>query len=486
MQPTADLTARVLRWALAYAVWALVVLVFAAQLVFVGAMTWDQAFLAALRDWLPWAALGPMVVWLATKCPFDGGRWKASLPAHLIACTGALLACEFVGSQLPQPPPPARGIGPGGGQVQSPFRRGGTNLPPSNTRPEFRERGMQAGPQQQPRGNEEPKGQPNPRSGAVEPPLPQPRRDFNNPPNNQPGPGREPFMRDGDRVPPRGYGPMQNPPFNPPGPRDGFVPPASAGDRRFNQRGEPAPQPPVPFVTVALIRVHVPIYWVIVCLAHALAYHRRSEERQRRAAELEASLAQARLQALQAQLQPHFLFNTLNAVATLVHKDPRAADEMITNLSELLRLALDGSAQQEVTLRRELELLDRYLDIQQVRFGDRLKVERELDAAALDARVPTLILQPLVENAIKHGIEPRADRGVIGIAARREGSVLQVVVRDSGGGLASSKQPRDREGIGLANTRARLEGLYGNASRMTLRNGADGGFSVEMEMPFRT
>ncbi len=285
----------------------------------------------------------------------------------------------------------------------------------------------------------------------------------------------------------RGGRPQPNPPFNPPGPRDGFVPPASVSERSFGQPREVAPQPPSPARAAAMrARIHVPVYWVIVCLAHAVAYHRRGEERQRRAAALEASLSQARLQALQAQLQPHFLFNTLNAIATLVHKDPRAADEMITNLSELLRLALDGSAQQEVSLRRELELLDRYLEIQQVRFGARLKVERELDAAALDARVPTLILQPLVENAIKHGIEPRADTGVVGITARREGSVLRLVVRDTGGGLAAPRQPRDREGIGLANTRARIEALYGSAGRVTLRNGAEGGFSVEMEMPFRS
>ncbi|MBM3877039.1 MAG: hypothetical protein FJ386_10010 [Verrucomicrobia bacterium] len=482
MQPVPDSTTRVLRWAFAYAVWALVVGLFTAQLVFAGGFAWDQAFQTALRDWLPWALLGPVVVGLAAKFPLEAGRWQASLPVHLAACVAAVFACEFIGAQLPPPEQPNRPGSPGAGQMQPPFRRGATN-PPPNFRRDPREPMPQPGAPKQPGrfdGGER-NGPPEPRGDGQDPQPP--RREFNNPPGPQ---AREPFNRDTDGKMVRGGRPQPNPAFNPPVPREGFVPPASASERLFGQPRDPAPPPPSPARAAAMrARIHVPIYWVIVCLAHAVAYHRRGEERQRRSAELEASLSQARLQALQAQLQPHFLFNTLNAAATLVHKDPRAADEMITNLSELLRLALDGSAQQEVPLRREFELLDRYLEIQQVRFGARLKVERELDAAALDARVPTLILQPLVENAIKHGIEPRAAAGVVGISARREGPVLRIVVRDTGGGLAPPHQPRDREGIGLANTRARIEALYGSAGRVTLRNGAEGGFSVEMEMPFR-
>lgn len=226
-------------------------------------------------------------------------------------------------------------------------------------------------------------------------------------------------------------------------------------------------------------RFNVPIYWVIVSVAHALTFHRRSQERERKAIELEGRLSEAKLQSLRMQLHPHFLFNTLNAISTLVHKDPKAADEMIGNLSELLRATLD-TAQQEVPLRQELAFLDRYLEIQQTRFGERLRVEKRIDAAALDARVPTLILQPLVENAIRHGIEPQSGAGVIGIHAGLGDGQLQLEVADNGRGLKAGT-----EGIGLANTRARLQALYGSAARLVLQSGADGGCSVQVRLPFR-
>jgi LytS/YehU family sensor histidine kinase len=231
----------------------------------------------------------------------------------------------------------------------------------------------------------------------------------------------------------------------------------------------------------------VPFYWVIVSLVHAFSYARRSQERERKALELEARLTDAKLEALRMQLHPHFLFNTLNAISTLVHRDPKAADEMIVNLSELLRATLDTS-EQEITLSRELEFLDRYLEIQQARFGDRLKVEKEIDATALDSRVPTLILQPLVENAVRHGIEPQTAPGIIRIRAWREGATLHLTVQDTGAGVAvNTKQAqRQREGIGLPNTRARLQELYGEQGRMTLTNGAEGGFTVDLDFPCRT
>jgi two-component sensor histidine kinase len=230
-------------------------------------------------------------------------------------------------------------------------------------------------------------------------------------------------------------------------------------------------------------RFNLPIYWIIVSIVNAFTYHRRSQEREHKALELEARLAEAKLQALRMQLHPHFLFNTLHAISTLVHKDPNAADEMIGNLSELLRVTLDTSDQQEVALSKELEFLDRYLEIQQVRFGARLRIEKQIDAGALQVRVPTLILQPLVENAIRHGLEAQPTLGVLAIKAVCQGSTLHLSVHDNGGGLKKSSP--QQYGIGLANTKARLQALYGNVAQMTITSASEGGCTVALEIPRR-
>ena len=232
-------------------------------------------------------------------------------------------------------------------------------------------------------------------------------------------------------------------------------------------------------------RSHVPVYWVIVCAVHALTYYRRSQERERKALELSASLAQARLQALKMQLHPHFLFNALNAIATLVHKDPHAADDMIANLSNLLRLALDHSEQHEVPLRKELEFLDCYLEVEQMRLGDRLRVEKQIEPATLSALVPVMILQPLAENAVRHGIEPMRNPGVVTIRAAREGMLLLLTISNTGTGVFTSTPAASRPGIGMANTRARLQELYGNDAQLFLQPAADGGFSVTLQIPLR-
>ena len=244
------------------------------------------------------------------------------------------------------------------------------------------------------------------------------------------------------------------------------------------------PQNPRPgFFVVAAnqSRVNIPVYWIIVSIAHALTYYRRSQERERQALELGARLADAKLQALRTQLHPHFLFNTLNAISTLVHRDARAADEMIANLSELLRATLDTS-EQEITLRQELNFLDRYLEIQQARFGERLRIEKRVDAAALGALVPTLILQPLVENAVRHGIEPRMTPGTVTILAQRREGLLCLSVQDDGPG--ATKPEGGQPGIGLANSRARLQELYGSGARLTLNTKPAQGFTVEIELPY--
>ena len=233
---------------------------------------------------------------------------------------------------------------------------------------------------------------------------------------------------------------------------------------------------------VKTFHLNVLIYWVIVSVHHAFGYYRQMQERELRAAELEKRLAQARLQALQMQLNPHFLFNSLHAISALVHKDAELADRMITRLSDLLRYALESTDAQEVPLRQELDFLRRYLEIEQTRFGDRLAVRMEIAPEKLDALVPNLLLQPLVENAIRHGIEPRAKPGRIELRSRRENGQLKLEVRDNGLGLSADRKLE--EGIGLSNTRARLKQLYGERQRFVLSDGPDGGLAVGVELPF--
>jgi signal transduction histidine kinase len=225
------------------------------------------------------------------------------------------------------------------------------------------------------------------------------------------------------------------------------------------------------------------IYWVIVSVSHAFDYYRQMQERELRAAELEKRLAQARLQTLQMQLNPHFLFNSLHAISALVHKDADLADQMITRLSDLLRYALESTDAQEVPLRQELDFVRRYLEIEQTRFGDRLAVRLEIAPETLDALVPNLLLQPLVENAIRHGIEPRAKPGQIELRSRCENGQLLLEVRDNGVGLSPGRKLE--EGVGLSNTRARLKQLYGDRHRFALSEGPGGGLSVSLELPFR-
>jgi sensor histidine kinase YesM len=225
------------------------------------------------------------------------------------------------------------------------------------------------------------------------------------------------------------------------------------------------------------------IYWVIIAVSDAFDYYRKYRERELRASELEKHLAQAKLQALQMQLNPHFLFNTLHSISSLMHHDVEAADRMIARLSDLLRAALAGAGTQQVTLRQELDLLQLYLAIEQVRFGSRLTVKLNIAPDTLGAQVPNLILQPLVENAIRHGIEPRARPGCIELRAHRQDASLALVVSDDGAGFGENGAIK--EGVGLSNTRARLRELYGAAHRFELARGQGGGVRVELSIPFR-
>jgi len=225
-------------------------------------------------------------------------------------------------------------------------------------------------------------------------------------------------------------------------------------------------------------------YSAIVGLSHALANHRESQERALNALQLERQLSDARLRTLQAELHPHFLFNTLHAISTLVHTKPDLADRMISRLSDLLRLTFDRSGASRVPLQEELEFLEKYLEIEQTRFQDRLTVRYEIDPDTLDAEVPRLILQPLVENAIQHGIAPRSGPGFVQIASRRESDHLCLEVRDDGVGLNAGARAQLRSGIGPANTRDRLDCLYGDGHRLEFQDGGPG-LTVRIEIPYR-
>jgi signal transduction histidine kinase len=232
--------------------------------------------------------------------------------------------------------------------------------------------------------------------------------------------------------------------------------------------------PPFRQVLLTSVGNNLFLYLMLVGVGHALVYARRYRER-------DEQLARAELRSLQMQLHPHFLFNTLNTVNALVRTDPDAAERMIARLSVLLRHALDGVGVQEVPLEEELRVLRSYLEIEQVRFEDRLRVEWRIAPETYQARVPHLLLQPLVENAIRHGITPSAAEGTVQIVAERRDGSLHLAVRDDGVGMRAPAAP---EGVGLANTRTRLRQLYGARQSMEVRGGPHGGVHVEMRLPF--
>jgi LytS/YehU family sensor histidine kinase len=225
-------------------------------------------------------------------------------------------------------------------------------------------------------------------------------------------------------------------------------------------------------------------YSAIVGLSYAIGYYRESQARALTSAHLETRLMEARLKTLEAELHPHFLFNTLHAISTLVHSDPDAADRMISRLSDLLRITFSRSGAARVPLQEEIEFLQKYLDIEQTRFQDRLAVHYDIDPETLDAEVPRLILQPLVENAIKHGVSKRVGPGTIRIASDRKGDALWLEVRDNGAGMAAASGDQISSGVGLSNTRARLECLYGEAQGLEFSEGAEG-LTVRMRLPFQ-
>ena len=235
-------------------------------------------------------------------------------------------------------------------------------------------------------------------------------------------------------------------------------------------------------------------YWVFMGLYYAFDYHRRFREREVAAAHLETQLATAHLQALRMQLHPHFLFNALHSAAMLTMMDPEAAHRVLVQLSALLRTTLDRSAAPEVPLSEEIDFMDRYLAIEQVRFQDRLRVDIHADDDALSAVVPNLILQPLVENAVRHGIARRTDARCLTIRAARENGSLVLEVEDDGPGLPPgwTLTSPDGSGVGLTNVRSRLERTYGEQARLELLTPADEagrprpGVLARVTIPYRT
>jgi len=222
-------------------------------------------------------------------------------------------------------------------------------------------------------------------------------------------------------------------------------------------------------------------YWVIIAIVNTTNHYERIGVEQLRSSKLQAQLAEARLRTLQMQLQPHFVFNALHSLSDLVADEPKTAVRLIARLGDFLRLTLQNSTAQGVPLKRELDFLDAYLEIERVRFGDRLKVVFEIDPQSLDAEVPSLILQPLVENAIRHGVASHIGPGLVQLVTKRRGERLLIEIRDNGPGMPTNA----REGLGLRNTHERLRQTYGLDYSLEVRNQGESGVVVSCELPYR-
>lgn len=226
------------------------------------------------------------------------------------------------------------------------------------------------------------------------------------------------------------------------------------------------------------------IYAAILAVGFARDYYRRFQERQMQAARLQAQLTEARLDALRMQINPHFLFNTLHAISSMVERNPAGVRKMVARLSALLRHTLDHDGAQETTLARELDMLDDYLAIMQVRFEHRLTVRKDVNPDVHDAMVPDMILQPIVENAIKHGVTKRSSPGWVEIIAERSGDQLMLAVEDNGPGAALDDElPK---GVGLNNVRSRLNQMYGDDASLQLTTGREGGVRATLTFPYHT
>lgn len=233
-------------------------------------------------------------------------------------------------------------------------------------------------------------------------------------------------------------------------------------------------------VTIVMV-----IYWVIIGVDYVITYQRRTRAQALKTAQMQTQLAQVQLEVLKSQIQPHFLFNTLHTITALMFEDVNSANEMITKLSDLLRLSLDRTNQQEVTLREELEFVETFLDIQKTRFKGRLNIETDIDSKTLDAMVPSMLLQPIVENAISHGICPHKKMGKIKLVSKSSNGMLYLEIHDNGKGIKSNKEKIFIKGVGISNTVERLRQLYTDKYKFDLVNSPEGGLGVLIKIPLR-
>lgn len=430
------------------AIWIVLMLVFAVLIQVAGFSSWREALTFSATNWLPWMVLGPVVFWLGRRFPFERGRILRAVPVHVVACAACCFALLWMSTYFS--PRPRGRMSPGDARPPwerrepAPIAEGNAidrSVRDRRERPKLER--VESG-----------AGTAVTDTGASGPTSPRTDRMM------------------GERVSKDGRGGFRGTSSGPGGP--GGIRPGFMGLVW-------------PHYSAIVLRVNVgaAVYLIIASVAHAFSYYRRAQQRETEAIALTAGLARAKLDALRLQLQPHFLFNTLNAISTLVHRDPAAADELIGDLSELLRLSLQ-TADHEVPLARELELLDCYLAIEQIRLGDRLRIVLEIDPQARTALVPTFVLQPLAENAIRHGIEPRLAPGTLTIRADLANGSLRLVVSDDGVGLKSTGTASGRRGIGIANTEQRLHALHGDSARLELTAPETGGVRVEIVLPVRT
>ena len=426
-------------------VWALILTICLLQASVSSAIERPNEWKLVTLDWLPWILVAPIVMWISARWPIEQRTWKWSVPTHLIL---SLIVSVSLGalswrSMLYINPPLSFRWRTEGGVVNT----------AQNRSPDFR-------------------SGPNGQHVLIE------GRSFAQ------GPGEEHHAGEPPPLPPR-YGPEDA--YG----HGGAPPPGAAFPNGVH------PQPPprrhiagLPFLFLLTRgRGSVAFYWMLLAVTHAVGYHRKSVVQEKQALAAETRLAEARLMALQAQLHPHFLFNTLNAISSMVYDKPAAADAMICALSELLRRVLQASTKREVSLKEEIALARSYVAIQQVRFGEALQVVWELPEATLQAAVPTLLLQPLIENAVVHAVEAENGQGKIVVRAEKSGEQLNLTVQDTGSSASWPQQVPTEEkstGIGLSNTRARLAELYGehHLFRFTQEPGA--GAKVEISIPFRT